>query len=396
MITNKLTTRKVASLTKPGKYADGGGLYLQISTTPGGLSKRWVGNYTVGGKTRYPGFGAWPLVSLAQAREKAAEARGLVAKGTDPIAAKQASEAARMAAQAAEKARRTFGDVALELVAGKHRSWRANELQRHCALLWSMPVDSVDLESILDVLKALGRHPETASRVRGRIERVLDFAAVKGLRLGDNPARWRGYLEHVLTKPVSNNHHAALDYHALPDFVAGLRTNGAVAALCLEFSILCASRSGEARFAKWSEIDIEAKLWTIPGSRMKAGQEHRVPLSVRAVEILAELAEVRFGDFIFPGRVRKQPIGENAMAHLVEGVTVHGFRSSFRDWAGDSGVAREVAESALAHRVGNSVELAYHRSDALERRRPVMEAWSDFVGGRHADTNVVQLKMAAP
>jgi integrase len=395
MTTNKLTPRTVASLKEPGRYSDGDRLYLAISKTAAGtISKRWSFMFKFGGKQREAGFGSANQVSLAEARKEAAKARDLLAKRIDPLAAKWAAIEADKAAAAAKEARRTFGEVALDLIKSKHKSWRPNDFERHAALIWQKPVDSIDVADVLAVLKSLSATPDTASRVRGRIENVLDAAKVRGLRQGENPAAWRGNLAHLLPKrPKANNHHAAMPYEAIPAFVAGLRKIESVAAMALEFTILTAVRTGEARFARWSEIDMEAHIWVIPASRMKAGQEHRVPLARRAIELLEELAENRHNDWIFPGRLRNAPIGENAMFHLMpHGMTVHGFRSSFRDFAGnETNAAHEVCEQALAHTIGG-VEAAYRRGDALAKRAALMEAWARHCVPTGADANVVPLR----
>jgi integrase len=384
----RLTARFAATVKKPGRYADGGGLYLNVRLTPaGGLSRCWEGELTIKGtgKKRYPGFGSADLVSLAEAREAMGEYRAKAKKGVDPLEA-------RKAAEEAEAARKTFGEVAEELIEAKRPEWRnavhAHQwalLEKQAATLWSRPVDSITTADVLAVLKSesLSKTPETASRVRGRIEMVLDAAKASGLRTGENPAQWKGNLAHLLPRRqnVERTHHAAMNYHDVPAFVAELRKGESVAALALEFCILTAARSGEVIGACWSEVDLENKLWVIPASKMKSGREHRVPLCGRAVEIVERLAEFRTCDFVFAGHRRNQPIGKTAMNALVpKGLTVHGMRSAFRDFAGnETNHAREVCESALAHSVGNTVEAAYRRSDALEKRRALMESWMRFI-----------------
>ena len=242
------------------------------------------------------------------------------------------------------------------------------------------------------MLKSLGETPETSSRVRCRIEAVLDAAKAQGLRSGENPAAWRGNLAHLLPRRqnVERKHYEAMDYRDVGAFVAELRQTKSVAALALEFCILTAARSGEVREAQWSEFDLANKLWIVPALRMKSGREHRVPLSSRAVAIVERMAEFRTCDFVFAGARRNQPIGKTAMSELVpKGSTVHGFRSSFRDWAGnETSFPREICESALAHSVGNAVEAAYRRSDALEKRRALMEAWLRFIEAEKSSTVV--------
>lgn len=262
------------------------------------------------------------------------------------------------------------------------------------------PVDEIDTAAILDVLKPLwSAKPETAARLRQRIESVLDAAKAQGHRTGENPAAWRGHLAHLLPKrpTLAKGHHAAMAYADLPAFVEKLRAHQgrSIAAFALEFLILTAARSGEVYGARWPEIDLEARVWTIPPERMKAGRQHRIPLSERAVAILSEMAKVRTNHFVFPGRSDGR-LSHIAMAKVmdrleVEGATPHGFRSAFRDWAGnETHFAREVAEAALAHSIGDAAEQAYRRGDALEKRRDLMEAWCRYVEPSNAD-NVIAL-----
>jgi integrase len=247
-------------------------------------------------------------------------------------------------------------------------------------------VDTIATDDVLAVLKPIWTtKAETASRVRGRIEKVLDAAKAKGFREGENPARWRGHLDHLLPGPskLTRGHHAAMPYEDVAGFVAELREREATAALALEFCILTAARSGEVLGARWSEIDRDKKIWTVPATRMKAGREHRVPLPGRALAVVGQLAEAKQGDFVFPGQRRDKPLSNKAMDRVLRrvgtDVTVHGFRSSFRDWAGnETGYPRELIETALAHVIGDRAEQAYRRSDALERRRDLMTAWESY------------------
>ncbi len=250
-----------------------------------------------------------------------------------------------------------------------------------------MPVSQIQLGTVLGVLQPIwNEKPETASRLRGRIERVLNYAKVKGWREGENPAMWRGNLENVLPKParLTSGHHPAIPYADIPQFMVRLRDHEALAARALEFLILTVCRSSEVLDARWQEIDLDARLFTIPAHRMKARKEHRVPLIDAAMAILGPLSKVRFSEWVFPGQARNKPLSGMAMEMLLrrmkmKTVTVHGFRSAFRDWAGDeTSFAREVAEGCLAHGVGSAVEHAYRRSDALEKRRALLEAWSDY------------------
>jgi len=394
----KLTARKVAT-AKPGRHGDGAGLWLAVAATG---AKKWVFRFSFGGKVTEMGLGSADVVGLAQARERAMEARQMVAAGKNPIVEKR---------QAKEKqaARSTFGEVADDLLAAKASEWRNEKhkaqwkmtLEVYAAPLRAKPVDEIDTEAVLSVLRPIWlEKPETASRLRGRIETVLDAARAKGHipRNEANPARWRGHLDKLLAKrpKLSRGHHAAMDYANVPAFIAQLRERKATAALALEFTILAAARSGETRGAQWSEFDLEKKLWTVPAERMKPGREHRVPLTDRAVEIVSALSEAKTGDFVFSGAGGKKPLSIMALDMLLrrmgQDVTTHGFRSSFRDWAGnETHFAREVAEAALSHVVGDKAEQAYRRSDALEKRRALMDAWAHYCGTLPA-SNVVPMK----
>jgi integrase len=251
-------------------------------------------------------------------------------------------------------------------------------------------VDTIATDDVLSILKPIWTtKAETASRVRGRIEKILDAAKAKGFRCGENPARWRGHLDHLLSRPskLSRGHHAAMPYEELANFIAMLRTREATAALALELCILTAARSGEILGMRWSEIDFDKKIWTVPANRMKAGREHRVPLSPRADTILSQLQKVKTSEFVLPGQARNKPLSNMAMEMMlrrmkIDNATVHGFRSSFRDWAGNmSNFPRELIETALAHVIGDKAEQAYRRSDALEKRRKLMDAWAAYCAG---------------
>jgi integrase len=262
-------------------------------------------------------------------------------------------------------------------------------LTKYAAPLRKLPVDAIDTAAVLSVLKPIWQaKPETASRFRGRVEQVLDAAKAKGHRTGENPARWRGHLDKLLAKrqKLTRGHHAAMAYTELPAFISRLRDRQteSVSALALEFAILTAARSGEVLGMRWDEVDDAAKVWTVPPTRMKAAREHRVPLSARALAILDEAKKARAGAFVFPGSRGGRPLSVMAMEMVLrrmgrDSVTVHGFRSAFRDWAGnETQFAREVAEAALAHVIGDAAERAYRRGDALEKRRALMEAWASY------------------
>ncbi len=393
----RLTARTVAAMTKPGRHADGGNLYLTISRTGAAVSKRWTFMFSFAGKQREAGFGPAAAVTLAEAREKAARYRSMLAKGIDPLDAKKAD-------QEAAAARKTFGQCADELIKSKRREWRSEvhaaqwrtTIDDYCGPILDKPVDTIDTAAVLSVLQPIwARIPETASRLRGRIEAVLDYAKANGLRSGENPAAWRGHLALILPRrqKLSRGHHAAMPYAEVPAFVGKLREAESIPALALEFLILTAARSGEVLGARWGEINMAAKIWTLEASRMKAGREHRVPLSARALAILDRMAEIRTGDLVFAGQRRRRPLSKTALAALVPGAaTVHGFRSSFRDWCGnETSFPREIAEQALAHASGDTTEQAYRRGDALEKRRGLMEAWANYCEPSSAG-NVVALR----
>jgi integrase len=399
---NRLDALKVKSLTKAGRHGDGGGLYLSISKEG---RRRWIFLFTWNGKLREAGLGSANKggVSLKDAREKAAEGRKLVKDGIDPIAYWNKAEAGVTP---------TFGDVADEYISAHEGSWRNDKhaaqwkmtLKDYCETMRKLPVDRVDTDAVFSTLKPLWRRaPETASRLRGRIEAVLDAAKAKGHigRNEANPAQWRGHLDKLLPRPskLTRGHHAAMPYAEVPSFIAQIKEREATAARALEFCILTTTRTSETLNARWSEIDLTAKVWTIPGERMKAGREHRVPLSARAVEILKAMKEAEGKGYVFPGRLKDRPLSNMAFEMFLRrcgsNYTTHGFRSSFRDWAGnETRFPRELAEHALAHVIGDKAEQAYRRSDALERRRELMDAWALYCEGE-AGANVVALKRTA-
>ena len=394
---NKLSDARVRAAAKQGRHSDGGGLYLSIGPTGG---KSWTFVWVKDGRKREMGLGAYPAVSLAQARGKAAECRASVAEGRDPIAERDREQEP------------TFGAVAEMTIVSMTPGWKNAKTARewrytfatYTKAITHKRVSQIETGDVLAVLKPLWQaRPALGSRVRARIETVIDYAKARGWRPGsENPARWRGHLANLLSKKpkFSARHHAAMPYGEVPAFVERLRQRGAMTGRCLEFLILTAVRSGEARGARWSEIDIPNAVWTIPAARMKAGKEHRVPLSRRAMQIVTEMATIRSGDHVFPGLSRSdRGLSDAAFAMLLRRmrlageITAHGFRSAFRDWCGDmTEHPREIAEAALAHRAGDATEIAYRRSDALERRRRVMQDWSDYIGNLvNYDTKVVRL-----
>lgn len=389
----RLSARAAATISRPGRHADGGGLYLFVSKNGESLRRRWIFRYPWQGRVREMGLGSPQTVSLARARELSDAARRELGEGRDPIASREA-------AREAIARKPTFGECADALIKAKSGEWRNAKhtaqwemtLSKYAGPLRSLPVDEIGTEAVLSVLQPIwAKRPETAARLRGRIEAVLDAARARGhIAPNDaNPARWRGHLDKLLAKRkhLSRGHHAAMPYSDVPAFVGALRERASIAAMALEFCILTAARSGEVFGAQWTEIDTTQALWTIPAPRMKGARAHRVPLCGRALGILGELYAKREveGGFVFPGRRAGKPLSNMAMQMLLrrmdmEGVTVHGFRSAFRDWAGnETHFQREVAEAALAHVVGDKAEHAYRRSDALEKRRALMDAWAAYV-----------------
>ncbi|MGF9760635.1 integrase arm-type DNA-binding domain-containing protein [Microvirga sp. 0TCS3.31] len=391
-----LSARTVATLTKPGRHSDGGGLYLNITASG---ARSWVFMWKTDGKRREMGLGALRDVPLAKARERAAEVRQKLADGLDPIAARDNKPKVM-----------TFGEAADALIESMSSSWR-NEKHRaqwtmtltaYCAPLRPRPVTEIGTEDVLKVLQPLWTaKPETASRLRGRIERVFDFARARGQGSGENPARWRGHLDAVLPKRarLTRGHHKAMPFDEVPAFMKALREREGIAPRALEFAILTAARSGEVMGARWGEFDLQARVWTVPAARMKAAKEHRVPLSARAVEILQDMQQKRLSDLVFPGTKPGRPLSvmalEMVLRRMKVDVTVHGFRSAFRDWTGErTHFPREVAEAALAHLVGDAVERAYRRGDALEKRRELMDAWANFLEGQ-PQRNVLRFNASA-
>lgn len=382
--TNRLTARTVATIKVPGRHADGNGLYLHVDPS---LAKRWVFVFQWRGKRREMGLGSTQLVSLAQARDLALDARRAVASGVNPIVERQSEQRATTFGEVADA---VLADLKPSLSNAKHFAQWKTALTTAAKPLRHLPVDEVSTDDVLGVLRPIWqRTPVTATRLRGRIERVLDAAKARGLRHGENPARWRGHLDVLLPrhKRLVRGHHAAMPVDALPGFMTALRKRPAVAARALEFTILTAARTGESLRARWSEIDLNAGVWTVPAERMKARTEHRVPLSPAALAVLDEVRPLRTkaaDGWIFPAQNRQRPLSQMCMLMLlrrmeVMDVTVHGFRSTFRDWGGDcTNFPRELIEAALSHTVGNAVERAYRRSDAFAKRQRLMQAWAGF------------------
>lgn len=334
-----------------------------------------------------------PDVSLAEARELANKKRKAINAGADPLEKKKAVKR-----EARQKQVPTFAEAAdmfVDTMAPQFRNpkhveqWRVT-LSTHSAAIAKLRIDKIETTEVLSVLKPLWpKIPETASRLRGRIERVLDYAKVRGWRSGENPARWRGHLDHVLPKraKLTRGHHAAMPFDEVPGFVAKVREIETLGAMALEFTILTASRTSEVLKAEWKEFDLDKAVWTIPAVRMKAGREHRIPLSARAVAILRKLAEVRLSDFVFPGMKANQPVSGMVMTMVLRrmeltDITVHGFRSAFRDWTAEcTEFLNEVCEAALAHVINNKAEAAYRRGDLFEKRRKLMDEWGAYCEG---------------
>jgi integrase len=391
MAVGKLTARSAAT-SKPGSYGDGGGLYLIVGPTG---SRKWAYRFTWRGSVKMMGLGSADAVTLAEARRLRDEARRVLAGGVNPIEARRAEE----------KVIPTFAELAETVLEAKRPEWRNVKhaeqwewsLRIGCAVLRPKLVDAIEVADVLAVLKPLWvTKPETASRLRQRIEAVLSAAKARGFRSGENPAAWRGHLEHLLPKrqKLAKGHHAAMAYADVPEFMERLRAEDYTAARALEFAVLTAGRSGEVFGARWAEIDMASKTWTLPAHRMKAGREHRVPLCARSMHILESLASLRAGEFVFPSPRGDRPLSHVAMQKVlsrmgVEGATVHGFRSAFRDWAGnETHFYREVAEAALAHSIGDAAEQAYRRGDALEKRRELMELWGRYCAS-NSESNVI-------
>lgn len=383
---NRLNVKQIAALKKPGVYADGGGLYVRVRAKS--LTRSWLYIYTLNGKRHEIGLGSLYDFDLAKARAKATELRSMLLEGRDP-----AEERKRKVVAA--KPKPAFGPFAMQLIDGietgfrneKHRAQWRSSINTYAASILDRPIDTIAVDDMLRILKPiwLAKH-ETATRVRQRIERILDAATVQGWRSGDNPARLKGNLDLLLPRRPKgeDSHHAALPFDELPDFIIKLNKQAGIAADALKFLILTAARTDEVLGMTWQEVDWEQNIWSVPPGRMKAGRQHDVPLSDTAMAILRSIKpKVAEPDaFVFTSKGGR-PLSNMAMAQLLKRmdikVTVHGFRSTFRDWAGETtGFAREDIEMALAHTIANKTERAYRRGNALAKRREVMAAWAAF------------------
>jgi integrase len=387
----KLSVVLANTLSSPGYYGDGGGLWLRISKSG---TKSWVFRFTLAGRRREMGLGALHTISLAMAREKALQCRRMLDEGQDPIIARDGARTKEALSLARVK---TFDQCASAYIKAHRGSWKST---KHAAqwetslanyaspVFGALPVSEVDTDLVVKVLRPIwDTKTETAVRLRGRIESVIDWATVSKYRVGENPARWRGHLQNLLANPnkiapVTN--FPALPWREIPEFMGLLIQREGAAALAVQFAILTACRSGEVRGATWSEIDWDTKVWTIPANRMKAGKEHRVPLSLPALAVLGKMP--RDGSVIFSGRGHDTPLSDMSLTAVLRrmgrgDITVHGFRSTFRDWCAEAAgntFSRETCEHALAHSLPNKVEAAYRRGDLLEKRILLMQAWADY------------------
>jgi integrase len=397
-----VTDIQVRNLIVPGKHRIEKGLHLQVHQARSGqISRSWLVRYSAaGGKERWQGLGAYPETTLAKARAKAAEIRELARLGRDPLA--ETRQARAEAARSVKVSLVTFKDAALAFIAAhepewrneKHRAqWRSTLAKYAFPLIGAKPVAEVDVQAVTSILDPIwSGKPETASRLRGRIENILDWATVRGMRTGDNPARWRGHLQ--MAYPSKNKirtirHHSAVKLGEAPSLWRALKERTGSGADALRFLILTACRSGEVRLATWSEIDFATQVWTVPAERMKAGRSHRVPLTQEAIDILVQRRD-DFGapeqGFVFPSDLIKgAALSDMTLSAVLRrlgrnDLTVHGFRSTFRDWAAElTDHSRELAEAALAHVVGDATERAYRRGDVLDKRRRLMEDWAAFL-----------------
>lgn len=419
---NKLSDTKIESALKSARkdaaagkgkailLGDGGGLTLQITKTG---SASWIHRYMRQKKAVGIGLGGYPEVSLKLARVKAQECRQLLAENRDPLAEKRAASFAAKLEEAKDK---TFETCATEYIADhkaewknpKHRQQWENTLATYAfPVIGNRPISKVNTPDIKRILNPIWTTKnETASRLRGRIEAVIDWATAHELRTGDNPARWKGHLEHLLAKTTpeqrAEKHHAALPHAQMPDFIQSLARQEGMARWSLEFLILTACRTSEVTGAKWEEFDEESKLWTIPKERMKAGRAHRVPMSDRALEILKEVKPFSRGKFVFPGSTADKPLSNMAMNMLLRrmgatGYTVHGFRSTFRDWVGEkTNHDFRTAEAALAHGLPDKVAAAYARSDLFEKRFAMMRDWEAYCAGREISEYLPNVQKLTP
>jgi integrase len=404
----RLCNDKVNAASKRGLYADGGGLYLLVGPTG---AKSWVFRYRANGRLRDMGLGAIHTVGLAEARKRAQQHRLARLDGIDPLDLKKArqTDAKLKAAKAMTFKACAEGYMAANRAGWgtRHASiWQQSVIDHAYPVLGDLPVQAVDTALLMRAIQPLwATKTETASRVRGRVEAILDWATTCGHRTGENPARWKGHLENLLprrSRVVPVKHFAALPYAEIAGLMAELRQREGFAARALEFAILTAARTGEVIGASWDEISLAERLWIVPATRMKGGKEHRVPLSEAAMAVVETMAEYRQGDHLFPGRRLGKPLNAHALWDLLKAVghaeeSVHGFRSSFRDWAAErTTFPAEIPEMALAHNVGSAVQRAYQRSDMFDKRRQLAQAWARYITQPPADGAVVPLHADRP
>ncbi len=389
---HRLSSRMVQSRSEPGYYADGGGLYLQVKSAAKGdqVNRSWLFRYNHNKRPAWMGLGPVSAISLAEARQRAAECRRQLALGRDPIVVRDADRTQSLA----EKQRSiSFDQCAQAYIAAHRDGWRnakhaaqwESTLKLHASpIIGGLMVNQVELRHVLLILEPIWRtRTETASRLRGRVESILDWATVRNFRQGDNPAQWRGHLDKLLPMPAKVRrveHHPALPYAEMPDFMVKLSKQEGMGSRALAFLILTAARSGEVRGATWAEVDVTAKVWTVPAARMKAGREHRVPLSDAALALLPTHAAADPQALIFQAP-RGGPLSDMTLTAVMRRMQLsavpHGFRSTFRDWCAEcTDFPREVAEMALAHAIGDKVEAAYRRGDLFEKRRQLMDRWA--------------------
>jgi integrase len=399
MVANRLTASGVKGLREPGKYSDGNGLVLDVATP---ARRAWVFRYQRKGKARAMTLGSTDIMTLAQAREARDEAKRLLAQGVDPLDRRRVQDAGGV----------TFADAASRYIGAhtagwrnpKHRQQWTNTIETYThPVIGKLDVREVATRHVLEIVQPIwATKPETASRVRGRIETILAYAIAQGWREGPNPAIWRGHLQLMLpakSKVHTVEHHAALPWREAPAFMAKLRERDGMGVLALQFAILTAARSGEARGATWAEIDVDTAVWTIPAKRMKAGREHRVPLSEPARAILDRMAQYQDGSgFIFLSQRFGTALSDMTLTAVLRrmgrgDLTAHGFRSTFRDWSTDTGQDDLATEAALAHAIGDKTRAAYERSDRFDLRRKLLDAWAAFMAEPAAE-NVVPLRPA--
>lgn len=399
---HRLTAKQISASKNPGRYGDGGNLYLSIQQSG---ARRWVFMYRLDGKQREMMLGSADAstgISLARARQLAAETRLHLAEGRDPIDVRQRQRQAQTVTP-------TFAAYVETFLERKSGSWRNDKskgqwhmtLTTYCRPIASTLINLVDVGGVLKCLQPIWTtKAETARRLRGRIEKVLDAAKAERYRTGDNPAAWKGNLEAILSRhdSLKRKHHAALDYDLLPAFLEELRGRNSTAALALEFAILTATRTSEVLLAVWPEFDLEVQIWSIPKTRTKTGKDYRIPLSEPALRVLKQMLQLRDGDYVFQGQKRGMPLSNMSMLQQLKrmgrtSITTHGFRSTFRDWGSEkTSFSNEVMEMALGHRIRDKAEEAYRRGDLFEKRRRLMDQWAAYCDQSGID-NVVRLQL---